>query len=999
MANMSETEWQEMARVNGVTVDEMVSDAEKAVDAFESLNETLDQESQAILGFQDSLKKMNSGMTDSEYTITALAGKYPLITDAIAQSGMNYEQIVNHMATMSETEWREMAKANGVSVDEMVSDAEKAVDALESLNETLKQESEAILGLQESLKKMTSGMGDAEYTITSLAGKYPIITDAIVQSGIGYEEAIKSMANMTESEWREMAAVNGVSVEEFVADAENLASAMRTSQDEFNDWTGGLKDFTGNNNALQTFAETMPAQLGMIADAAGATFNGIRYNSEELATEILRLSTNPIEMMKVARDMGFESVDAFMGAVDTLLPALDEIEQKTAEFKTQMTDFTLSDANLTEAERQIVDLMGTFTNIDVPKFALESNLKDIASQLANASEDELLQLADNLGVSYDVLIEKAPAFLDAAQEIQDGLTQTIESIKNIGYEGADYEKTLDGLGERFGQLTQVTDYASMSFEGMRSDILGLSTDDLLGLVDTLGIGMDELQNVTQEYLDALYQFNEATSDFRDNLLSTVSKFTKDESFLQEWGNTFSSFGATQAEAAQRLGNLTNKEIKDAADTLGLLPSQFMETATQYVDALGNIEGIVQSFSGSMKSMLPGYDENIETMRDLGNSYGKVLSGQFENIEDAIQGLSSLSPAQIQSLASQMGVGVTEFTENMESYVSSLNDVNSSIVDVKKDVGKSIKTLKTKLEGAGTTSSERLLALQSEINLNMPFSQENLDKITEYKDLVLETMDDEIQRAKDLQDAVSKLDGLINNLKLDDNLSVLNDFEKYEEARRQYEDVKKRALGGDIEAINEVEGTLKQFLERSKQYNASGQDYLTDYNSTMGDLEQIKGLGNTSFSEADMTRQIQERQLAELERLNPIMDNMSSSLFNVGQNFNSFSIVDATILSSEAIVDSLDQGFNAFESVGTGQEVKIDNFNNVPELIMPNNSGNDAELKKSNALLQQQNAILKNILTQMGVNNELVEEQTEAVNNGNKEVKREVKRNRQQSSVR
>jgi hypothetical protein len=66
-------------------------------------------------------------------TNTQFAGKYPLLSDVIIQSGVSYDQVIQHMANMTETEWREMARLNGVTIDEFVADAEKAIDAFESL--------------------------------------------------------------------------------------------------------------------------------------------------------------------------------------------------------------------------------------------------------------------------------------------------------------------------------------------------------------------------------------------------------------------------------------------------------------------------------------------------------------------------------------------------------------------------------------------------------------------------------------------------------------------------------------------------------------------------------------------------------------------------------------------------------------------------------------------------------------------------------------------------
>ncbi|RKZ65134.1 MAG: phage tail tape measure protein, partial [Candidatus Parabeggiatoa sp. nov. 3] len=103
----------------------------------------------------------------------------------------------------------------------------------EIIEDYREQEIEAITGFQTEMAKLTSGLSDSEFQLSQLANKYPALTQAINDSGMSYEQIVKTVANMSETELQALANAHGVSVTEFVEDAGLAIGAMGDVADSF----------------------------------------------------------------------------------------------------------------------------------------------------------------------------------------------------------------------------------------------------------------------------------------------------------------------------------------------------------------------------------------------------------------------------------------------------------------------------------------------------------------------------------------------------------------------------------------------------------------------------------------------------------------------------------------------------------------------------------------------------------------------------------------------
>lgn len=161
-----------------------------------------------------------------------------------------------------------------------------------------------------------------------------------------------------------------------------------------------------------------------------------------------------------------------------------------------------------------------------------------------------------------------------------------------------------------------------------------------------------------------------------------------------------------------------------------------------------------------------------------------------------------------------------------------------------------------------------MALENEIAL-----REQTEAIEEALDEQLDALDEELDVARqhlavatdqlrEQERTVESLRGVIASLRefSDDlllgGLSPLSPAERLAEARRQFNDVRNRAAGGDLEAAAALPDAARALLEVSREFNASGVGFVADFNAVRQALADV-----TDSTEATLT--VEERILAEL----------------------------------------------------------------------------------------------------------------------------------------
>lgn len=95
-----------------------------------------------------------------------------------------------------------------------------------------------------------------------------------------------------------------------------------------------------------------------------------------------------------------------------------------------------------------------------------------------------------------------------------------------------------------------------------------------------------------------------------------------------------------------------------------------------------------------------------------------------------------------------------------------------------------------------------------------------------------------QSLRQLQQVVDSLGAFRDSLKLG-GLTTLSPIDQLAEARRQFEALKTRALGGDATAAGGIPASAQALLEASRAVNASNTGYVRDYEAVLASVDQVQ----------------------------------------------------------------------------------------------------------------------------------------------------------------
>lgn len=134
-----------------------------------------------------------------------------------------------------------------------------------------------------------------------------------------------------------------------------------------------------------------------------------------------------------------------------------------------------------------------------------------------------------------------------------------------------------------------------------------------------------------------------------------------------------------------------------------------------------------------------------------------------------------------------------------------------------------------------------------------------------------------------QTLMDKMAGYVNALRSFRNsltlgaLSPLSPEARYAEAQRQFDDVQRRARLGDEQAIGELQNVSQAFLQASRDYNASGEQYATDFAAVQDALQQTESLAQRQAGIASQQVDLLRSQLTALGDINTSVLSLADAL--------------------------------------------------------------------------------------------------------------------------
>jgi phage-related minor tail protein len=225
---------------------------------------------------------------------------------------------------------------------------------------------------------------------------------------------------------------------------------------------------------------------------------------------------------------------------------------------------------------------------------------------------------------------------------------------------------------------------------------------------------------------------------------------------------------------------------------------------------GSIDGLNSALSTYMENMFTEAEQKVQKAQILGEQFARLGM----DLPTSMEGFKELVDALMHSGEKGQMIGVQ---------VMMLSDAFAELYKVTEDGSKA--------------------------------AEEAADRVAKARADLEDSYDKEATRLGELRDAFGAFGDSLTQLRDDltmGDLSPLNTADKYTVAKMEMMRVSALAQSGDRDAMQDYQAKATQFLELSKQFNASGQGYNTDYNQVMTDIARQKDMAANQETTAEQS---------------------------------------------------------------------------------------------------------------------------------------------------
>jgi hypothetical protein len=195
-------------------------------------------------------------------------------------------------------------------------------------------------------------------------------------------------------------------------------------------------------------------------------------------------------------------------------------------------------------------------------------------------------------------------------------------------------------------------------------------------------------------------------------------------------------------------------------------------------------------------------------------------------------------------------------------------------------------------------------------------QESLDKSNKSLVDAYKKQQTELKKTRDtLASTIDKFKNFAKSLKefqqslLLSAESPLTPAERYAEAKRQFEDISAKALGGDETAIGQVQNASKTLLDASRVMYASGQNYTDDFNNIQNILNSIILASDTKATADELLLAAYDNQLNALDTQINVLEGISTTLLSIEE-----SLAESKASEAAAMQSGINQATKGFTSL-------------------------------------------------------------------------------------
>lgn len=378
-------------------------------------------------------------------------------------------------------------------------------------------------------------------------------------------------------------------------------------------------------------------------------------------------------------------------------------------------------------------------------------------------------------------------------------------------------------------------------------------------------------DVSEESLaaaDELYQLIQQTAKGASEALGLASVDVISGSFKA----VYDSKGNLKSELSTVLGRTFEETFEEFQQRL---------QAENIVAQVGQLDdtasAIAERWRSSAAELLDGAQFLLAAAADFNSGAGLLSVGGLSRLTDVIEilrmGSETMSQAYVRVMSTAQAYADVAATAQQEIATAGFSGFANSLLQVKQEEKERIRQLQAQAKALGGLSAREqdLAAVREAAALKTDALVATLEG--ELIDLALNRLNDQIEQlGGSANGAGSRIEDFINSLRLSETLSVDTDAQRRVTANDL---MNTAALAGDSEAFTKY---AQQFLELSRNLNASAAGYQADYDRVM-ELSRQFGTsgGSASLEELYAQRsalQAQQEAAARLERAQRIAQGVS-----------------------------------------------------------------------------------------------------------------------------
>lgn len=562
------------------------------------------------------LIRSNTGLTASTTSLkNAFSGLWTMMK-------ANPIAVVTTVLTVGMAIWQKYKQ----SIEEAVSSASEASDTYKNQSQTIE---EMVSKYQNLQKQLLDAKGDEEKTASVKEqllelqqqlngqfgdeyGKLNLVTDAykdqtnaikaynkeaantlLNDNRKGIEEATKQM---TENKTYSLGTMNGLLDADELPIREKIKKLAEDNNIDFShngfEFTGNAEDAQKAINAFMNSLKELQKQSGNTSDTISGIFDGLLDSSGEALSKANNITSKYKEIYQQAQLAEIATDDKLSSEYDTMTEAVEKYNNAISNSKNPYDDQNVESAyeNLQKIKQKISDnsewkkykdiIDQTFDDADTKSYsfyiALKNNkngVNDLANQLKGLSVTDVKSMIDdgNNGDAFDQINEKASKFGLSAEDVISILQQLGIIIENVESKTDTATTALVSFDEAWINLKNTDD----------SDLKG-AADDLLDLANA-----GQLTGNALEGLAGGQQLMDETGLSADELAQKINSLVNASTQL-------SSMSAQISKMSDMLADKKNGTVASASDLAGFDVSvRGLESWDKFEEVMGSSESSME----------------------------------------------------------------------------------------------------------------------------------------------------------------------------------------------------------------------------------------------------------------------------------------------------------------------------------------------------------------------------------------------------------------------